>query len=181
MRAHFLVLAGALMAAGTATSAQTVAQPRRANVFSIHPSGVETSVGMAFVYERRVSDAVTIGLSSDLGVLGRPHDGSLQSTSIGVRYFFSGDAWRGLSLGASIGSRQAPNYSMYRLYGQPATVPRTTTAALLDYHWLVGPSKRLYLATGAGVEATWRSRQARLDAGVPLARPTARLSLGIAF
>jgi hypothetical protein len=178
MRALLVSLACAFLVAAGSLRAQ---QPRRANVFSVHPAGAETSLGLAFEYERRVGQAVTLGLTTDLGAFSRDRDGLPRSASIGARYFFSGEAWRGLSLGTSLGSRQAPNFSTYRLYGQPATVARTTTAVLLDYHWLLGADSRVYLGTGAGIEATWRSRAARLNAGVPLARPTARVSLGIAF
>lgn len=180
MRVHVGVLVCALMTA-TATADGQSAAPRRSNVFSVHPAGWETSPNLALEYERRIAQAVTLGLTTELGVLGREHDGRIQSASIVSRYFLSGDAWRGLSLGASFGSRQAPNFGQYRLYGQPATVPRTTSALMMDYHWLAGSDKRLYFSVGTGVEATWRSREARRQAGVPLARPTARLSLGLAF
>ena len=180
MRVRVSLLACALVAIPSLVAGQSFA-PRRNNVFSVHPAGYETSPNLALEYERRVTPSVTLGLTAQLGLLSREHDGRIQAASIEGRYFFSGDAWRGLSLGAAVGSRQAPNFSSYRLYSQPPTAPRTTTALLVDYHWLVGNGRRFYVGLGTGVEATWRSREARAQTGTPLARPTGRLSIGVAF
>jgi hypothetical protein len=180
MRVRVSLLVCALVTIPGSMAGQSSA-PCRNNVFSVHPAGYETSPNLALEYERRIAPSVTLGLTAQLGLLSREHDRRIQAASVEARYFFSGDAWRGLSLGASVGSRQAPNFFSYRQYNQPSTTPRTTTALLVDYHWLVGTQKRLYLGLGTGLEATWRSREARVQAGTPLARPTGRVSIGVAF
>ena len=64
-----LLLYGIITIAGSA-GAQSSA-PRRSNGFSVHPAAYETSPNLALTYERRIAKAVTLGLTSQLGLLSR--------------------------------------------------------------------------------------------------------------
>ena len=170
------LLAAALVAlvAPSAARAQAPASappPARATVVSIQPLQAIAAI-FAGEIERAVSPTFTVGL----GATGW-YPGALSYTSAELkgRYYVDGTPFERLSVGASAGfTRVAEDV------GTGSSASGLTAGAMVDYGWLLGRTRAMYVGVGAGGKVLF------VDVGgfvknVALRYPTVRMSVGRAF
>ena len=167
------LLALCLVSAAVGAQAPTPAPAPapRSTVLSVQPFQAIAAI-FAGEVERAVSPTVTVGL----GATGW-YPGALSYTSaeLKARYYVDGQPFERLSVGASVGfTRVAEDV------GTGSSTSGPTAGAMVDYGWLLGKERALYVGIGAGGKVLF------VDVGgfvrnVALRYPTVRMSVGRAF
>jgi hypothetical protein len=130
-------------------------------------------------YERAASKTVTWGLGGNYWSLGDDYDGDFKYTSgeFKLRYYPSGVALEGFSVGGSVGYTSVKGRSST---GSTSTEGAPSAGVLLEYQWLLGEKKNFAIALGAGAKALFISED-NFDSDFVAKYPTARISIGWVF
>jgi hypothetical protein len=173
MRNRLLAVAAAAILPFAAVSAQQKALP--ANVLSFQPLNAMLTIYSA-EYERRVGTSMTFGVGGTYWDAGSEDNVKYNSGDIKLRYYPSGQALAGFSLGASAGFASVTGNDGA---GTERTEGVPSFGVLLEYQWLMGQTNSFGLALGAGAKKLF-IEEADV-ANVVVAYPTARVSIGWAF
>jgi hypothetical protein len=175
MRNKVLAVAAALLLPFAVASAQKNVPH---NVISIQPlNAVYTAYSAE--YERRTGSAWTLGVGGthwNVGDTG--NEVTYQSADVKVRYYPSGNALMGFSLGGMAGYTSVAGKSSSG-FDEKASAP--TFGILLEYQWLMGASKNFGLAIGAGAKSVMIDKDKITSSSFISAYPTSRVSIGYAF
>jgi hypothetical protein len=182
MRKTLAILSLVLAPMAAATAQGAAAAPMPKNVISIQPLAAMFTV-LAAEYERRGGSSWTWGLGvtnwspdDDAG-----NELTYTSGDLKLRYYPSGNALQGFSLGASVGFTSVKNENATSTPPVEEEVSGGTLGVLLEYQWLLGASKKFAVALGAGAKML-QVDEDEISTGEFLARyPTARVSVGFAF
>lgn len=176
MRNKVLAVAAAALMPFAAASAQNAA-PR--NVISVQPLNAMMTV-YSGEYERQVGTAVTFGVGGTYWNASEAGDeASYTSGDIKLRYYPSGAALAGFSLGASGGFTQVSARDAGSTIDESESGP--TFGVLLEYQWLMGAKKSFSLALGAGAKMLFVNEDNVTNASFTARYPTARVSIGYAW
>lgn len=130
--------------------------------------------------ERTISPAFTAGLG--LSVV--PDNLTrYDAAEAKLRYYPDEHALHGVSLALTAGFVSEPLNS-YDFNTNRSTRQRLTRATIgteLSYQWIIGPSQRFVMATGAGVKRPLGSPAGFYDGAFGTVIPTFRLNVGVAF
>ena len=175
MRNHVL-LAGAALAISAANVAAQSVRPH--SVVSVQPfSAMLTAI--AAEYELAVLPKLSLGVGGTSWSIGASgNELEYKSGDAKLRYYFSGEAPSGLSIGGSIG------YSAIRgelESGEQGSAGAASYGALVEYQLLLGANKRFALGVGAGVKSLHIDDDKFTNRKFLTSYPTGRFSVGFAF
>jgi hypothetical protein len=170
-----MLVAGALLALA-ATGAR--AQDAGKNVLTLQPLSAVFGFYSA-EYERVGSKTVTWGLGGNYWHIGDSGDEvKYTSGEFKLRYYPSGEAPKGFSLGGAIG---VTSVSGRTNDGDEGSVAGPSLGVLLEYQWLLGEKQNFSVVLGAGAKAI-NTKDADFSNGDYTAKyPTARISVGWRF
>jgi hypothetical protein len=175
MRKRLAVLAATLALPLATAASQEMAAPR--NVISIQPFNAMFTVFTA-EYERAQGKAWTWGLGATNWSAGDEGDKvTYTSGDLKLRYYPSGAALMGFSIGGSLGfTSVASECSICTPTEESASGPNL--GVLLEYQWLLGAKKNFAIALGAGAKALMISEDDVSASDFVARYPTARISIG---
>jgi len=131
-------------------------------------------------YERRITPAFTAGL----GVSVVPDNlSNYRAAEAKLRYYPDEHALHGVSLALTAGIISEPlsSFDFNSNITNQRTLTRATIGTELSYQWIIGPSQRFALATGAGAKRVLGSAAGFDDGAFGSVIPTFRLNVGVAF
>jgi hypothetical protein len=168
----------ALVIAVACLPAAALAQDPARNVLTIQP----LSAVFGFYsgeYERVVAKTFTWGVGANYWQLGDPGDRvRYTSSEFKLRYYPSGEAPRGFSLGGAIGVTSIKGTTSD---GDEASVAGPSLAVLLEYQWLLGEKQDFAVALGAGAKAINVVNADFSNGDYTAKYPTLRISVGWRF
>lgn len=174
MRNRFAVIA-ALAAMPLATAAAQNNPPR--NVLSIQPLSAVMTV-FSGEYERATSRSVSFGLGATYWDAGNTGDEvTYTSGDLKLRYYPSGVALQGFSVGATAGYSNVAAKSA----GVDESVSAPSFGVLIEYQWLMGTKRNFAMTLGGGAKMLTISENEVTSANFTARYPTARISIGYAF
>lgn len=131
-------------------------------------------------FERTVSPSLTLGV----GVSVVPeYLTNYRAAEAKLRYYPDEHALHGVSLALTTGLVSEP-FNSYDYNTNTQTrrmLSRATIGTELSYQWIIGPSRRFALATGAGAKRLLGSATGFYDGAFGSVIPTFRLNVGVAF
>jgi hypothetical protein len=158
-------------------------QATPAQYIAINPLGVIFEL-YSLEFERRITPTASLGASTTYWASGFDEtdasgDISYWSIDAKARYYPSARALEGLALGGLFGLTTLSG-SLTDDTGRETDRGRALSIGIvLDYNWLLGAQNRFFIGTGLGAKRLFALDVAESD--IPLAYPTARLSVGFAF
>ena len=148
------------------------------NVVSIQPLSAVMTV-YSGEFERSASKAMTWGVGGTYWNAGDTGDEvTYTSADLKLRYYPSGAALQGFSLGGTVGYSNVKGSST--LAGD-ASAGGASVGVLIEYQWLMGTSRNVALALGAGAKALMVDDSDVSSSNFTARYPTARVSVGYAF
>jgi hypothetical protein len=175
MRNRFALVA-AIMAMPIAAAAAQNQIPR--NVITIQPLTAMMTI-FSGEFERSASKSVSWGVGAtywDAGDAGNAVKYS--SGDFKLRYYPSGVALAGFSLGGSVGFSNVKGTSTT---GADESAGGASLGVLLEYQWLMGTKRNFALALGAGAKTLMVDDKTISSSDFTAHYPTARVSVGYAF
>jgi len=154
-------------------------KPERVAVIGLNPLALLFGAVLGD-FERAVSPAFTAGL----GVSVVPeYLTNYRVAEAKLRYYPDEHALHGVSLALTAGiiSESYDSFDFTTNARSRETLTRPTIGTELSYQWIIGPSQRFALATGAGVKRQLGSEAGFYDGVFRSVIPTFRINVGVAF
>jgi hypothetical protein len=171
---RLVATAGLVLVPFVSATGQSEARP---NVFTIQPLTAVFGFYSA-EYERAATKAVTWGLGGNYWSPDASSDDfSYASGEFKLRYYPSGVALQGFSVGGSLGYS---NVRGQNSDGTTGSAGAPSLGVLLEYQWLMGEKKNFAIALGVGAKALFISED-EFDNDFVAKYPTARISVGWAW
>ena len=170
----------ALAAAFAAMPLMTaVAQsPAPRNVISLQPLSAMMTV-YSGEFERQATKSVSWGVGATYWSAGDSGDEvNYTSGDLKLRYYPSGSALAGFSLGMSAGFS---NVGAKSTSGVDESVGGPSIGILLEHQWLMGAKKSFALSLGGGAKMLMVNEDEVTNSTFTARYPTARVSIGYAF
>lgn len=166
------------LVAALATPVANAAAQRPHNVIPVQPFSAMLTA-LSAEYELALLPKLSFGVGGTSWSVGASgNELTYKSGDAKLRYYFSGEAPSGLSIGASVG------YSAIRgelESGEQGTAGAASYGALAEYQLLLGANKRYVVAVGAGVKSLHIDDDKFTHKKFLTSYPTGRFSVGFAF
>lgn len=183
MRHRLLACTAALLAAAASTADAQSSRTQQRQRIELLPQVVSINAlllpfgGLIGEYEAVVTENVTIGGSLAYYDFVGGNDDRYTSGEAKVRFYPGERAPEGFAVGLSLGFGRAHDAGVPE--GEDPSKGGLTTGVLLDYNWLVGPSRRFYVGSGVAVKRRFGDLKDDWIGWEVL--PTARLQIGYVF
>lgn len=165
----FAAAVSVLFAAPAAAQATEPAAPFRRNLITANPIAILADYYNA-EFERALTDVASVALAGERSTV---EDTDLTALDLRFRYYPQAQMFSGLALGGSLGyasytedegfSTNTPNGPMYDVREVERSGP--TLGLQVDYSWLLGRDRRLYLGIGFGLRRLLTGGESSRDDG----------------
>ena len=166
---------------GRAGAQSASSTPPYVNAVGVNPIGLPFGLFSA-EFEHIVSPGFVLGAGGSYENIVGTHRDDIQSSwaDFKAKYYPNEESFKGFSVGLTAGvlnSRGRPNGDVLSSTHQSRSA--TTLGVILDYNWLLGRRKKLYVGTGIGAKRVFGKTGD--DSVLNPVFPYGRLQVGIAY